>query len=66
MKISDIDAWRHVTELWSKHGLKKEEALKFENAKPFIEEYIETTGSANSVDESTIMSIFTEIDEDGN
>ena len=37
MKISDIDAWSHVTDLWNKHGLKKEEALKFEKAKSFIE-----------------------------
>ena len=34
--VTDKDAWSHVKDLWSKHGLKKEEAIKFDEAKPFI------------------------------
>ena len=37
MKITDMDAWSYVLDLWKKHGLNKEEAIKFDEAKPFIQ-----------------------------
>ena len=65
-KITDKEAWAHVDSLWKQKGLKNEESMSHEAARPFIESYIKSVKKVDKVDDGLIMQIFNDIDEDGN
>ena len=64
--MTEVEAWKRVDRLWQKHGLEKTETMKLDTARPFMEEYIKEVKNIESVDEGLFMSIFNEIDEEGN
>ena len=65
-KLTDQEAWAQVNKLWDQKKLKKTEAMSFEMATPFITEYIKRVKGVQKIDEGLVLSIFNEIDEDGN
>ena len=65
-KITDDEAWAHVRKLWMQKKLKKDEAMTFEVATPFITNYIKEIKGTKKIDAGEVRQIFNEIDEDGN
>ena len=65
-KLTDQEAWAQVNKLWAEKKLKKEESMSFQAATPFIVDYIKKVKGVQKVDEGLVLSIFNEIDEDGN
>ena len=60
------EAQERVDELWKKTGLKPEDTMTLDVARPFILDYIKEVKGVSKVDEGLVMQIFNEIDGDGN
>ena len=68
VRLSEIDkdAWGEVDAIWKRHNLQKDDSMSIELAIPHIEAYIKKLKVVDNIDRGLIMSIFNEIDEDGN
>lgn len=64
-RLTDNQAWKEVNDLWAQHGLKENDKLNMELARPFITAYVKDVKGEKKVDDGIITQIFNDIDEDG-
>jgi len=63
-KLTDNQAWKEVNDLWAEHGLKENEHMNIELARPFITAYVKEVKGEKKIDDGLITQIFNDIDED--